>query len=133
MGKNTSDWTVAAILISLSFEAQAATASIECSGHYYAFESGLFGSSAKVMAGNDWQDFCVSAEPNTLTHKLIIRDDEVWCLTHHHITPESRAYARSTWMLHRTIGTLQVTDYVLVNGAWVKQRQERTRCSTPSE
>ena len=73
------------------------------------------------MTGAEWQDFCVPDNPETLSQKLIIRDDEIWCLSYHHITPDTQPFARQSWMLNTEIGTLQkLTTLNCFNNALMK-------------
>jgi hypothetical protein len=112
--------------------AGAETSSIECDGKQYSFENGLFGATAKKMTGAEWRDFCVPDNSETLSQKLIIRGDEIWCLSYHHITPDTQPFARQSWMLNTEIGTLQIADYVRRNGGWLKQSQRRIKCQMPT-
>ena len=123
---------LAAILVAKTMAARAEAPSIECDGHQYFFENGLFGATAKKLNGAEWQDFCVPDNTETLTQKLIIREDEIWCLSYHHITPDTQPFARQSWMLNTEISTLQIADYVRRNGGWQRQSQRRIKCQMPT-
>ena len=125
--------TLLVILVTSGMTAKAQTHSIECEGQQYSFENALLGASAKQLAGKEWQDFCVSDNRETLTQKLTIRDNEIWCLTYHHITPDTQPYARQSWMLNTQIGTLQITDYLRRESGWIKQSQHRIQCDMPAK
>ena len=124
--------SLAIILIAAPMTAAAQTPSIECDGQQYSFEDGLFGASAKKLVGTEWQEFCVADNRETLTQKLTIRGDEIWCLSYHHITPDTQPYARQSWMINTEIGTLQITDYLRRDGGWLKQSQSRIKCEMPA-
>jgi len=111
----------------------ASAAPVECEGRQYMFEDGLFGASAKVLHGEEWRDFCVSQDPETISQDLKIHKDEVWCLSLHHITAESRPFARSTWMLKRSINVLQMTEYLQSTEGWQRQKSRRVKCRTVEE
>ncbi len=123
----------AILLLAKTMAAVAETPSIECDGQKYSFENSLFGATAKKMAIVEWQDFCVSENPETLSQELIIRDEEIWCLSFHHITPNTQPLARQSWMLNTAIGTLQITDYVRHKSGWLKQSQKRIKCQMPDD
>ncbi len=123
---------LAALLVAKTIAAGAETPSIECDGQQYSFENGLFGATAKKLTGAEWQDFCVTDSPETLSQELIMRDDEIWCLSYHHITPDTQPFARQSWMLNTEIGTLQIADYVRRNGNWLRQSQRRIKCQMPA-
>ena len=123
---------LAALLVAKTMAAGAETPSIECDGQQYSFENGLFGATATKLTGAEWQDFCVTDNPETLSQELIIREDEIWCLSYHHITPDTQPFARQSWMLNTEIGTLQIADYVRWNGGWQRQSQRRIKCQMPA-
>lgn len=125
--------TLSVILVTASMTAKAQTALIECDGQQYSFENALLGASAKQLVSDEWQHFCVSDNRETLTQKLTIRGHEIWCLTYHHITPDTQPYARQSWMLNTEIGALQITDYLRRDGGWIKQSQHRIQCDMPAE
>tara|TARA_B100000575_G_scaffold41023_1_gene28644 strand:- start:358 stop:783 length:426 start_codon:yes stop_codon:yes gene_type:complete len=123
---------IAILLVANTIAAGAETPSIDCDGQQYSFKHSLFGATAKKMDGAEWQDFCVPENPETLTQTLTIREDEIWCLSYHHITSDTQPFARQSWILNTEIGTLQIADYVRRNGAWLKQSQRRIKCQMPA-
>ena len=123
---------ITALLVAKIMAAGAETPSIECDGQQYSFENGLFGATAKKLTGTEWQNFCVTDNPETLSQELIMREDEIWCLSYHHITPDTQPFARQSWMLNTEIGTLQIADYVRRNGNWLRQSQRRIKCQMPT-
>jgi len=126
-------WAVFFILVMSNSAAQAAEPVITCRGQQFIFEDGLLGGKVSVLRGEERLDFCKSSDPETSRQELVFRGDEVWCLTYHHITADSRPYARSSWLLNRQLGTLQTNEYLWVNGTWVRQTLERTRCHFEAE
>ena len=124
---------LAIVLVAAPMTAAAQTPSIECDGQQYSFEDGLFGASAQKLVGAEWQEFCVPDNGETLTQKLTIKGDEIWCLSYHHITPDTQPYARQSWMINTEIGTLQITDYLRRDGGWLKQSQSRIKCEMPAD
>ena len=106
----------------------AAGPGFECGGKHYAFEDGMFGGAAKIRRGTEWQDFCVSVDAETASQELVMRGDEVWCLTFHHITADTKPYARTSWVLNRRLGVVQQSDYIFSDGAWVRQSRQRVQC-----
>ena len=58
--------------------------------------------------------FCVSDNPAVLTKTLSFRDQEVWCVTLHHLSSDSRPLAKQLWVLNRLSKKLYHYDYLLL-------------------
>lgn len=123
--------TLAAIITMQT--ATADTPALDCGGQQYKTHQGTLGGSAEHLVAGEWRDFCVSSSPDTIRQSLTVKGDEVWCITNHHITADTAAYARETWLLNLEIKVLQVKQYIRDGNGWRKHAQDRIRCDLLAE
>ena len=95
-----------------------ATDSLMCGDTTFDVEKGFFGGSVTAVTAAGATQFCVSDNPAVLTKKLSFRDQEVWCVTLHHVSVDSRPLAKQLWVLNRLSKTLYHYDYLFSGCVW---------------
>ena len=125
--------TIPLLTLLIAHTATADIPALDCGGQQYKTHQGTLGGNAEHLIADEWQEFCVSPSPDTIRQNLTIKGDEVWCITHHHITADTAAFARETWLLNLGINVLQVKHYIRDGNGWRKLSQERIRCAPMGE
>lgn len=107
--------------------------SFTCGQYTFIIEKGLFSGKVTQVKASDEKPFCVSDNPTILTKRLSFRDQEVWCVTSHHLSTHSRPLAKQIWVLNRSSKKLYHYDYLFLNGHWALQDERQDKCNISSE
>ncbi len=75
--------------------------SLICGDTTFDVEQGFVGGSVTAVTATGANPFCVSDNSAVMTKKLSFRDQEVWCVTLHHLSSNSRPLAKQLWVLNR--------------------------------
>ena len=105
-------------LLALMIMPARADDSLVCGGTTFDVEQGFVGGSVTAMTATSATPFCVSDNPAVLTKTLSFRDQEVWCVTLHHLSSDSRPLAKQLWVLNRLSKRLYYYDYLFADGVW---------------
>ncbi len=116
-----------ALLLLMSRMAHADSTLI-CGDSSYAVEKGLLGGTITRIKSGTQTPFCVSDDPAVLTKTLSFRDAEVWCVTSHHLSLNSRAVAKQLWVLNTLTKKLYLYDYMFADNAWILQSERIETC-----
>ena len=102
--------------------------SLICGETKFVVEQGFVGGSVTAQTAAGATQFCVSDNPVVLTKKLSFRGQEVWCVTLHHLSFDSRPLAKQLWVLNRLSKKLYHYDYLFVDGIWHLQDKHHEIC-----
>ena len=102
--------------------------SLICGETTFDVEQGFVGGSVTAVTASGANPFCVSDNPAALTKTLSFRDHEVWCVTLHHLSSDSRPLAKQLWVLNRLSKKLYHYDYLFADGVWYLQEERREIC-----
>ena len=102
--------------------------SLICGDTTFDVEQGFVGGAVTVVTASGAAPFCVSDNPAVLTKTLSFRDQEVWCVTLHHLSSDSRPLAKQLWVLNRLSKKLYKYDYVFNDGVWHLQDERQDIC-----
>ena len=102
--------------------------SLICGDTTFDVEQGFVGGSVTAVTRNGATPFCVSDNPAVLTKTLSFRDQEVWCVTLHHLSSDSRPLAKQLWVLNRLSKKLYQYDYLFAGGVWHLQDKRHEIC-----
>ena len=125
--------TFSCIGMLLLITAARADTALRCGDTTYVIEKGFFGGTVTRRSGTAETPFCVSDDPAVLTKTLSFRDAEIWCVTLHHLSPNSRPLAQQLWVLNRLNRKLYMYDYVFADGAWALQQERFETCETATD
>ena len=115
-------------LLALMIMPARADKSLICGDTTFNVEQGLFGGLVMAVTATSTTPFCVSNNPAVLTKTLSFRDQEVWCVTLHHLSSDSRPLAKQLWVLNRLSKRLYHYDYLFANGVWHLQDERHEIC-----
>ena len=102
--------------------------SLICGDTKFDFEQGFVGGAVTAATATGTTPFCVSDNPAVLTKTLSFRDQEVWCVTLHHLSSDSRPLAKQLWVLNRLSKKLYHYDYLFADGIWQLQEERHEIC-----
>ena len=120
--------SVGILLLTLMIMPVRADNSLICGDTTFDVEQGFVGGSVTAMTATGAIPFCVSDNPAVLTKTLSFRDHEVWCLTLHHLSSDSRPLAKQLWVLNRLSKKLYHYDYLFADGVWQSQDERHELC-----
>ena len=109
---------ICAWLLALTIMPARAHDSLICGDTTFNVEQGFVGGLVTAVTAAGAIPFCVSDNPAVLTKTLSFRDQEVWCVTLHHLSSDSRPLAKQLWVLNRLSKKLYHYDYLFANGVW---------------
>ena len=89
-----------------------------CGDMTFNVEQGFVGGLVTEVTATGAIPFCVSDNPEVLTKALSFRDQEVWCVTLHHLSSDSRPLAKQLWVLNRLSKKLYRYEYLYSDGVW---------------
>ena len=115
-------------LLALMIMPARADDSLVCGAKTFDVEQGFVGGSVTAMTATGSTPFCVSDNPTVLTKTLSFRDQEVWCVTLHHLSSDSRPVAKQLWVLNRLSKKLYQYDYLFADGVWHLQDKHHEIC-----
>ena len=101
---------------------------LSCGESSYAIEKGLLGGTVTQLKRDAQTPFCLSDDPAVLTKTLSFRDAEVWCVTLHHLSSNSRPVAKQLWVLNTLTKKLYLYDYMFADNVWVLQSEQIKTC-----
>ena len=101
---------------------------LRCGDTTYVVEKSFFGGTVTQRNGAVERPFCISDDPAVLTKTLSFRDAEIWCVTLHHLSANSRPLAQQLWVLNRLNQKLYMYDYVFSDGNWALQQERFVTC-----
>lgn len=99
-----------------------------CGDTTFDVEQGFVGGAVTAVTATGTTPFCVSDNPAVLTKTLSFRDQEVWCVTLHHLSSDSRPLAKQLWVLNRLSKKLYHYDYLFADGIWQLQEERHEIC-----
>lgn len=102
--------------------------SLICGDTTFDVEQGFVGGAVMAATATGTTPFCVSDNPAVLTKTLSFRDQEVWCVTLHHLSSDSRPLAKQLWVLNRLSKKLYHYDYLFADGIWQLQEERHEIC-----
>jgi len=102
--------------------------SLICGDTKFDVEQGFVGGAVTAATATGTTPFCVSDNPAVLTKTLSFRDQEVWCVTLHHLSSDSRPLAKQLWVLNRLSKKLYHYDYLFADGIWQLQEERHEIC-----
>jgi hypothetical protein len=117
---------VAGLLLML-LEAHADNA-LTCGDTTYVVEKSFVGGVVMELTSASEAPFCISDDPVVLTKTLSFRNAEVWCVTSHHLSPNSRPLAKQIWILNTLSKKLYSYDYLFANNVWVLEEERIETC-----
>ena len=120
--------SVGILLLTLMIMPVRADNSLICGDTTFDVEQGFVGGSVTAMTATGAIPFCVSDNPAVLTKTLSFRDQEVWCVTLHHLSSDSRPLAKQLWVLNRLSKKLYHYNYVFADGVWHLQDKRHELC-----
>ena len=120
--------TVGTGLLAMMIMSARADDSLICGDTTFDVEQGFVGGSVTAMTATGATPFCVSDNPAVLTKTLSFRDHEVWCVTLHHLSSDSRPLAKQLWVLNRLSKKLYYYDYLFADGFWHLQDERHEIC-----
>jgi len=103
---------------------------LDCGGATYIVEKGFLGGAVTKRVGSRDTPFCTSDTADSLTKNLSFQDTEVWCVTLHHMSANSRPVAKNLWVLNRLSKKLYQYDYVFADGDWRLQTAHQETCTS---
>ena len=103
-------------------------AGLLCGDTTFDVEQGFVGGSVMLVTAAGATPFCVSDNSAEMTRTLSFRDQEVWCVTLHHVSSNSRPLAKKLWVLNRMSKKLYHYDYVFADGTWILQGKRHETC-----
>jgi len=103
--------------------------SLICGDIKFDVEQGFVGGAVTAATATGTTPFCVSDNPAVLTKTLSFRDQEVWCVTLHHLSSDSRPLAKQLWVLNRLSKKLYHYDYLFADGIWQLQEERHEICN----
>tara|TARA_B110000977_G_C10876107_1_gene415595 strand:- start:223 stop:669 length:447 start_codon:yes stop_codon:yes gene_type:complete len=106
---------------------------LDCGAKAFLVTPSFLAPKIQQIKGENLVDYCVEDDPVSATSTVSFPGDEVWCVTLHHITPDSRPYAKSRMMLNYQSKFLYEYDYIWQNGAWNLTRKHRQACVDPDQ
>ena len=115
-------------LLALMMMPARAGESVKCGDTTFDVEQGFVGGSVTTVTGTGVNSFSVSDSPAVLTKTLSFRDQEVWCVTLHHLSSDSRPLAKQLWVLNRLSKKLYQYDYLFAGGVWHLQDKRHEIC-----
>ena len=115
-------------LITLMIMPAYADNSLICGDTTFDVEQAFFGGAVTTVTATGATPFCVSDNPAVLTKTLSFRDQEVWCVTLHHLSINSRPLAKQLWVLNRLSKKLYNYDYHFADGIWHLQDERHEIC-----
>ena len=104
-----------------------------CGETTFDVEQGFFSGSVTAINATGTTPFCVSNNPAELTQTLSFREKEVWCVTLHHVSLNSRPLAKKLWVLNRLSKKLYHYDYIFAEGSWVLHDKRHETCETAEQ
>ena len=110
-----------------------ADTALRCGDNTFVVEKSFFGGTVTRRNGAVERPFCISDDPAVLTKTLSFRDAEIWCVTLHHLSPNSRPLAQQLWVLNRLNQKLYMYDYVFADGAWALQQERFEICEVAAD
>ena len=119
---------IGAWLLALTIMPACADDSLICGDTTFEVEQGFVGGLVTAVTAAGAIPFCVSDNPAVLTKTLSFRDEEVWCVTLHHLSSDSRPLAKQLWVLNRLSKKLYHYDYLFANGVWLLQDERHDLC-----
>ena len=125
--------TFSCIGMLLLINAARADTAMRCGDTTFVVEKSFFGGTVTRRNGAVERPFCISDDPAVLTKTLSFRDAEIWCVTLHHLSPNSRPLAQQLWVLNRLNRKLYTYDYVFADGAWALQRERFEACEVVAD
>jgi hypothetical protein len=125
--------TFSSISILLLITAAGADNVLRCGDVTYVVEKSFFGGTVTRRNGTVERPFCVSDDPAVLTKTLSFRDTEIWCVTLHHLSANSRPLAQQLWVLNRLNQKLYMYDYVFADGDWALQQDRLETCEITAD
>ena len=120
--------SVGILLLTLMIMPVRADNSLICGDTTFDVEQGFVGGSVTAVTATGAKPFCVSDNPAVLTKTLSFRDQEVWCVTLHHLSFDSRPLAKQLWVLNRLSKKLYHYNYVFADGVWHLQDKRHELC-----
>ena len=120
--------SVGILLLTLMIMPVRADNSLICGDTTFDVERGFVGGSVTAVTATGATPFCVSDNPAVLTKTLSFRDQEVWCVTLHHLSFDSRPLAKQLWVLNRLSKKLYHYNYVFADGVWHLQDKRHELC-----
>ena len=120
--------SVGILLLTLMIMPVRADNSLICGDTTFDVEQGFVGGSVTAVTATGAKPFCVSDNPAVLTKTLSFRDQEVWCVTLHHLSLDSRPLAKQLWVLNRLSKKLYHYNYVFADGVWHLQDKRHELC-----
>ena len=120
--------SVGILLLTLMIMPVRADNSLICGDTTFDVEQGFVGGSVTAVTATGAKPFCVSDNPAVLTKTLLFRDQEVWCVTLHHLSFDSRPLAKQLWVLNRLSKKLYHYNYVFADGVWHLQDKRHELC-----
>ena len=120
--------SVGILLLTLMIMPVRADNSLICGDTTFDVEQGFVGGSVTAVTATGVKPFCVSDNPAVLTKTLSFRDQEVWCVTLHHLSSDSRPLAKQLWVLNRLSKKLYHYNYVFADGVWHLQDKRHELC-----
>ena len=120
--------SVGILLLTLMIMPVRADNSLICGDTTFDVQQGFVGGSVTAVTATGVKPFCVSDNPAVLTKTLSFRDQEVWCVTLHHLSSDSRPLAKQLWVLNRLSKKLYHYDYLFANGVWRLQDERHEIC-----
>ena len=120
--------SVGILLLTLMIMPVRADNSLICGDTTFDVEQGFVGGSVTAVTATGAKPFCVSNNPAVLTKTLSFRDQEVWCVTLHHLSSDSRPLAKQLWVLNRLSKKLYHYNYVFADGVWHLQDKRHELC-----
>ena len=120
--------SVGILLLTLMIMPVRADNSLICGDTTFDVEQGFVGGSVTAVTATGAKPFCVSDNPAVLTKTLSFRDQEVWCVTLHHLSFDSRPLAKQLWVLNRLSKKLYHYNYVFADGVWQLQDKRHELC-----
>ena len=102
--------------------------SLICGDTKFDVEQGFVGGAVTAATATGTTPFCVSDNPAVMTKTLSFRDQEVWCVTLHHLSSDSRPLAKQLWVLNRLSKKLYHYDYLFADGIWQLQEERHEIC-----
>ena len=105
-----------------------AESSLICGDTTFDVKKGFVGGSVTAVTATGAIPFCISDNPAVLTKTLSFRDQEVWCVSLHHLLPSSRPLAKQLWVLNRLSKKLYHYDYLFADGFWHLQEERHEMC-----
>ena len=90
--------TFSCIGMLLLINAARADTALRCGDTTFVVEKSFFGGTVTRRNGAVERPFCISDDPAVLTKTLSFRDAEIWCVTLHHLSPNTRPLAKQLWV-----------------------------------